>query len=325
MCERPGSGIASSGSAGSSSTAQVARTATRNATTDRLARRARRLRGRSWSRRRPAAARDARWSRRHPVGHRGRRPDRPQPFAGSGCRPGVCPAGPGSRRPRSRDRGRARRTPARRVAGSPRISGGTATRAGGSMSSRPLPSTVTGRYGYTVYCAGAAWLRRTKSRTPRIWLPGASSSDAVHRHRHATGDVVVAAAVQVGQDARPHQQHHAAVAVIVAHHRAAHLDQRGPQRVQRADVEFGCGVEPSGGDGARRRQHPVAADELAGVVLADQQVIAVLVEAVGVAAVDVAPVEREARLGGEHVVTKSLRGLDRVRGRWTAAGCSAAR
>ena len=43
------------------------------------------------------------------------------------------------------------------------------------MSSSLLPSTVTGRYGYTVYSAGAAWLRRTKSRTPRIWLPGASS------------------------------------------------------------------------------------------------------------------------------------------------------
>ena len=51
------------------------------------------------------------------------------------------------------------------------------------------------------------------------------------------------------------------------------------------DVEFGCGVEPACGDGARRRKHPVAADELAGVVLADQQVIAELVEPVGVPAV----------------------------------------
>ena len=41
------------------------------------------------------------------------------------------------------------------------------------MSSRPLPSTVTGRYGYTVYSDGAACLRSTKSLTPRIWLPGA--------------------------------------------------------------------------------------------------------------------------------------------------------
>ncbi len=47
--------------------------------------------------------------------------------------------------------------------------------------------------------------------------------------------------------------------------------------------------KPSGGDGARRRQHAVAADQLAGVVLADQQVIAELVEAVGVSAVGPAP------------------------------------
>ena len=191
------------------------------------------------------------------------------------------------------------------------------------MSSRPLPSIVTGRYGYTVYSAGAACLRSTKSRTPRIWLPGASRRNPCTGHRDAAGDVVVAAAVEVGQDARPHQQHDAAVAVVVAHHGAAHLDQRGPQRVEAGDVEFGCGVEPARGDGARRRQHPVAADELAGVVLADQQVIAELVEAVGVPAVGRA-CERETRLGGEHVVTQALRGLDRVRGRWTAAGCSAA-
>ncbi len=104
-------------------------------------------------------------------------------------------------------------------------------------------------------------------------------------HRDATGDVVVAAPVEVGQNARPHEQHDAAVAVVVANHGAAHLDQRRPQRIQTGDVEFGCGVEPSGGDGARRRKHAVAADQLAGVVLADKQVIAELVEPVGVSAV----------------------------------------
>ena len=97
--------------------------------------------------------------------------------------------------------------------------------------------------------------------------------------------------------------------MVLAHHGAAHLDQRRPQRVEGGDVEFGCGVEPSGGDGAGRRQHAVAADELAGVVLADQQVIAELVEAVGVAAVAGA-FERESRLGGEHLVTQALRGVD---------------
>ncbi len=73
--------------------------------------------------------------------------------------------------------------------------------------------------------------------------------------------------------------------MVVADHGAAHLDQRRPQRVQAADVEFGCGVKPSGGDGARRRQHPVAADKLAGVVLADEKVIAELVEPIGVSTV----------------------------------------
>ena len=73
--------------------------------------------------------------------------------------------------------------------------------------------------------------------------------------------------------------------MIFAHHSAAHFDQRRPQRVKPLDVEFRCGVKTSGGDGARRRQHPVAADQFAGVVLADQQVIAVLVEAVGVATI----------------------------------------
>ena len=83
----------------------------------------------------------------------------------------------------------------------------------------------------------------------------------------------------------------------------------GRSAIQRGDVEFGCGVEASGGDGAGRRQHAVAADELAGVVLADQQVVAELVEPVGVSAVDGA-FEREARFGGEHVMAKALRGFD---------------
>ena len=105
---------------------------------------------------------------------------------------------------------------------------------------------------------------------------------ALDGHGHAAGDVVVAAAVQIGQDARPHQQHHTTVAVVLAYHGAAHFDQRRPQRVKARYVEFGCGVKTSGGDGSRRRQHPVAADQFAGVVLADQQVIAVFVEAVGI-------------------------------------------
>ena len=76
----------------------------------------------------------------HPVRHRRRRADRPQPFAGSGCRPGACRAGQGNRRPRSRDRGPVPRTPGRPAAGSRASAAARLTRAGGSMSSRPLPS-----------------------------------------------------------------------------------------------------------------------------------------------------------------------------------------
>ena len=99
-----------------------------------------------------------------------------------------------------------------------------------------------------------------------------------------------------------------------AHHCTAHLDQRRPQRIKALDIEFRCGVETSGGDGPRRRQHPVAADKFAGVVLADQQVIAVLVEAVGVQTAGVAIVlQGETGFGGEHVIAKALRGLDERR------------
>ena len=179
------------------------------------------------------------------------------------------------------------------------------------MSSRPLPSTthrpvradgVLGGVALAHEVAHAADLRARR-------LPVPPS----HGHRHAAGDVVVAAAVEVGQDARPHQQHDAAVAVVLAHHGAAHLDQRRPQRVECADVELRGGVEPARGDGAGRREHAVAADELAGVVLADQQVVAELVEAVGVSAVDVAVVEFESGLGGEHLVAQALRGFDERR------------
>ena len=107
-------------------------------------------------------------------------------------------------------------------------------------------------------------------------------------------------------------EQHATVAVVFADHGAAHLDQRRPERIQRGYVEFGCGVEPSGGDGTRRRQHAVTADELAGVVLADQQMIAELVEAVGVSTVGGA-FQGEARFGGEHIMTKALRGFDERR------------
>ena len=104
---------------------------------------------------------------------------------------------------------------------------------------------------------------------------------AVGGHRDAAGDVVVAAAVEVAR-MPAHISSTTARCGGRRTHGAAHLDQRRPQRVQRTDVEFGGGVKAARRDGAGRRQHPVAADQLAEVSLADQQVIAELVELVGV-------------------------------------------
>ena len=57
--------------------------------------------------------------------------------------------------------------------GKGRISGGTVSRVGGGMSSSPMPFTTTGRYGCTTN--SEACLRRTKSRTPLICVPGTSA------------------------------------------------------------------------------------------------------------------------------------------------------
>ncbi|SKT35642.1 Uncharacterised protein [Mycobacteroides abscessus subsp. abscessus] len=90
----------------------------------------------------------------------------------------------------------------------------------------------------------------------------------LHGNRHTSGDIRVVAAIQVGQNPRPHQQHHRAVAVIAPHHGPTHLHQLRPQRVEPADIEFRCAVESSGRDSPRRRKHPVAAHHIAGDVLA---------------------------------------------------------
>src|SRR6201999_2747501 len=121
-----------------------------------------------------------------------------------------------------------------------------------------------------------------------------------HRHRYATGDVVVVAVIEIGQDAGPHQKYDRAVAVIVVHHRTAHLDQRRPQRIQCLNIEFRCRVKSPGRDRAGRGKHAVATHQLTGVVLAHQQVVAVLVEAVDVQAVAL-PGQRETRLAAEDV------------------------
>ena len=131
----------------------------------------------------------------------------------------------------------------------------------------------------------------------------------LNRNGHASGHVVIPIAVQIGQDACPHQQHHSAVAMVLPHHRAAHFDQGGPQRVEGRDVELGGAVESAGGDGTRRRQHAVTADEFAGPVLPDEKMVAELVESIGVSSVGRAD-ELEARFGGEHLVAQALRVFD---------------
>ena len=90
-----------------------------------------------------------------------------------------------------------------------------------------------------------------------------------------------------------------AVAVILADDGAAHLDQRRPQRVEGADVELRGRVEPACGDGAGRREHAVTADELAGSVLANQQVVAELVEAVGISTGRTRPSSERSKPGSE--------------------------
>jgi hypothetical protein len=83
-------------------------------------------------------------------------------------------------------------------------------------------------------------------------------------------------------DAGPHQAHDGAGAVRGVHARPAGLHQRGPQLGQRAEVELTVGVQPPGVGGPLRRQHPVAADDLARAVLAHDEVVAELIEPVDV-------------------------------------------
>src|SRR5690606_38485283 len=103
-----------------------------------------------------------------------------------------------------------------------------------------------------------------------------------HRHRHAPHHPLVSGELDVVQDARPHQRQHRTDAVIGNHAGAAHFDDPVAGGVEAGEVEFGGGVVAAGGGDLVRRQHPVTADELFGQLVADQQVIAVLIEPVGV-------------------------------------------
>ena len=90
--------------------------------------------------------------------------------------------------------------------------------------------------------------------------------------------------------------------------RATHFDNPVRHRIERGDVEFRCGVIPTGRRSGIRRQHSVAADVLLGDVVANEKMITEFVEGVGVEFEHPGRSgEGEAWLGGEHSVSKALR------------------
>ena len=154
------------------------------------------------------------------------------------------------------------------------------------------------------------------SQTPRASSPPSASGNA-----RAAGQIRVPGQQQVARDAGPHQADHSAVAVIRVHTGAAGLHQRRTQSGERGQIEFGLGIVAAGRRRAhaRRRQHPVGTDDLAGLVGANYQVVAVLVETVDVkasAGVTVRDVQRRAEFIGEDLIAEPLGGrhLGGVRG-----------
>jgi hypothetical protein len=98
-----------------------------------------------------------------------------------------------------------------------------------------------------------------------------------------------------------------AVPVVGVDAGPAGLHQAGPDAVQPGQVELTLGAEPSGGLGALRRQQPAGADDLAALGVADEQVVAVGVEGVGVVT-GLRRGRQGARLAGEDLVPQPLGG-----------------
>ncbi len=91
------------------------------------------------------------------------------------------------------------------------------------------------------------------------------------------------------------------------HTGAADLDEFRPDPAEGGQIELALGVQPPGDRRTLRRQQPVGADDLAGRLLTDEQVVAVRVERVDVEA-RLRAGQQGAQLPGEDVVPQPLRG-----------------
>jgi hypothetical protein len=121
----------------------------------------------------------------------------------------------------------------------------------------------------------------------------------------------------VGRDALPQQLHGRPRAVLRVDAGAAELEQLARHRQRLGDVELGRGVEALVAVGDRAAQQPVGADDRFGAlalgVVDHQQVVAVIVEPVDVAARRAGGgVRGRAELVDEHAVAQRLRGGDLV-------------
>jgi NifB/MoaA-like Fe-S oxidoreductase len=115
--------------------------------------------------------------------------------------------------------------------------------------------------------------------------------------------------VQVSGDACPHEIDDRPAAVVAVDTGPAGLDEDVAQIRETRKVELAIRVEPADLGGPVRRQHPVGADDLARAVLADQEVIAVVIERVNIQTGD-RSVQPGTHLLGEDKVPQALRRRD---------------
>ncbi len=132
-----------------------------------------------------------------------------------------------------------------------------------------------------------------------------------HWHAPAAHQVAVAAVARIPDQTRPQQRDHRAIAVVRVHASASDLNQVGPQRRQPVKVEFLLGVETAGPGGRRRGQDAIGSDHPVGAGVADQEMVAVGIEAVAVQ--EVRGRADSAQFVAEDLVAQALNLLDRRR------------